>query len=312
MSRIMATQVLVLFSGGLDSILAVKILTLQKIEVTGITFCSYFFDNTQAKKAAKNLDIPLKVVDFSDEHLKMVKKPKYGYGANMNPCIDCHTLMIRRAKKVMEEKNFDFVATGEVLGERPMSQNPQALKLIEALSGLEGCLLRPLSARLLPETIAEKNGLVNREKLLAISGRSRKPQMELAKKWKIKSWPTPAGGCLLTDPGFSKRLKKLFEIFPACGGNDVLLLKYGRHFIKDKTKIIVGRNKEENEKIENLAQKGDIIIQMQNYPGPSTLVRIYLRKKIPQAVIKKACGLTQYYSTKTRDKKDVKFKIRFY
>ena len=303
------TKALVLLSGGLDSILAVKILEAQGVKIKGLGFKSYFFNEKLAKKAAKELNIPIKIIDLSKEHLNLVKKPKYGYGKGMNPCIDCHILMLKKAKNIMLKEKFDLVATGEVLGERPMSQNLKSLKLIEKKSGLKGYLLRPLSAKLLEPTIPEKKGLIERKKLLDISGRSRKRQLKLAKKFKIKSYPSPAGGCLLTDLEFSKKLKDLFEKYPRCQGNDIELLKLGRHFWQDKVKIIVGRNEEENKKIRKLAKRADVLIEMENYPGPLTLVRSYSKRKISSRILEKARFLTKYYSTKSRQKKDVKFKI---
>lgn len=305
----MTVKALILFSGGLDSILAAKILMEQGIKVRGITFKSYFFDAGQARKVAKEISLPLKVIDFSKEHLKMVKNPKYGYGKAMNPCIDCHILMLKVASQFAKENDFDFIATGDVLGERPMSQNKQALEIIEKESSLTGYLLRPLSARLLKPTIPEKLGWVNREKLLDISGRSRKRQIALAKKYKIKKYPTPAGGCLLTDLEFGRRLKELLEICPKCDGNDIELLKYGRHLREGNVKIIVGRNEEENKKIKKLKKKSDILIEMKNYPGPLTLVRNYKKGKIKKEILEKAKKLTQYYSLKARFKIDIKFDI---
>jgi len=303
------TKALVLLSGGLDSILAVKILEAQGVKIKGLGFKSYFFNEKLAKKAAKELNIPIKIIDLSKEHLNLVKKPKYGYGKGMNPCIDCHILMLKKAKNIMLKEKFDLVATGEVLGERPMSQNLKSLKLIEKKSGLKGYLLRPLSAKLLEPTIPEKKGLIERKKLLDISGRSRKRQLKLAKKFKIKSYPSPAGGCLLTDLEFSKKLKDLFEKYPRCQGNDIELLKLGRHFWQDKVKIIVGRNEEENKKIRKLAKRADVLIEMENYPGPLTFVRSYSKRKVPSRILEKARFLTKYYSTKSRQKKDIKFKI---
>lgn len=310
---------LVLFSGGLDSILAVKLLQQQNIEVTGLTFVSYFFNAESAKKAAKRLKIPLKIVDFSDEHLKMVKNPKYGYGKNMNPCLDCHLMMLKKAKKIMRKEKFNLVATGEVLGERPFSQNKFALELLEKESGLVGYLLRPLSAKLLGLTIAEKQGLIDRNKFLDIQGRSRKRQMALAKEWGIKEYPTPAGGCLLTDPSFSQRLKEMFKNWPDCDKHDIELLKLGRIFWsssteapvgrQDKNLIVVGRNEEENQKLEKLVQPDDVLVKLKDIPGPTTLVRSKSKKKKSLAVIEKAKQLTKYYSTKARNKKDVSFVI---
>ena len=301
-------KVLVLFSGGLDSILAVKILQNQGAEITALTFKSYFFNEKQAEKTAKELRIPLKVINFSKAHLKIVKKPKYGYGSQINPCIDCHVLMLKKAKEIMSKDKFDLIATGEVLGERPMSQNKKALDLIEKEASLSGYILRPLSAKLLKATFPEKEGLIDRKKLFGISGRSRKIQLELAKKFKLKSYPTPAGGCLLTDPEFSKRLRKLSEISPRYKENDIELLKLGRHFIKDNIKIIVGRNEKENKKIKKLALKKDVLIEMENYPGPLTLIRNYSKRKSTDQQIEKAKKLTQYYSTKARNKSPEKIR----
>lgn len=283
---------LALLSGGLDSILAVKILQKQGIEVTGLCFVSYFFNSKLAEKAAKQLKIDLKIVDISDEHLKMVKKPCYGYGKNINPCIDCHLMMLRKAKEIAR---FDFVATGEVLGERPMSQNRRALELLEKESGLEGYLLRPLSAQLLKPTIPENKGLIDRDKLLNISGRNRKKQIDLAKKWKLKDYPTPSGGCLLTDPGFSERLRELFSHWPDCAGSDVELLKFGRHFWVENVLIVVGRNEGENEEIKKLSKKDDVSIEP-DFPGPTILIRSKL--KISKKSLEKAEELMKKYSKK--------------
>jgi tRNA U34 2-thiouridine synthase MnmA/TrmU len=301
-------RAIVLFSGGLDSILAAKILMEQGIEVFPVFFKSYFFGPEIAQKSAKENGLKLKVIDFSKEHLKIVKKPNFGYGSSMNPCLDCHILMLKKAKELMKKKKFDFVATGEVLWERPMTQNKKALELVEKESSLSGYLLRPLSAKLLKETILEKKGLIDREKLLDIQGRSRRRQIELAKKFKIKFYPTPSGGCLLTDPEFGKRLKELLKNYPKFDGNDVELLKLGRHFWERKAKIVVGRNHQENLKIKKLAQKKDILIEMKNYPGPTTLIRSY-GGKISKEILEKAKNLTKFYSKKARDKKDVEFKI---
>ncbi|MCD6412163.1 tRNA 4-thiouridine(8) synthase ThiI, partial [bacterium] len=228
----------------------------------------------------------------------------------MNPCLDCRILMLKEAKKILKKEKFDFVASGEVLGERPMTQNKFALKLVEEKSSLKGILLRPLSAKLLEETLLEKKGLIKRELLLDLQGRSRKRQILLAQKFKLKEYPTPSGGCLLTDLNFSKRLKELLENFPKAKKNDIELLKLGRHFWKKKIKIIVGRNEKENQLLKKLAQKGDILIEMENYPGPLTLIRSYeKRKKISKQALEEGKKLTQSYSSKAKDKKDVKFKI---
>jgi tRNA U34 2-thiouridine synthase MnmA/TrmU len=305
-------KAIILFSGGLDSILAVKILQKQNVKLLGIFFKSYFFNSTQieqAKNVAKSMKLPLKIIDFSKEQLKIVKNPKYGYGKNMNPCIDCRVLMLKQAKKIMKEKKFDFIVTGEVLGQRPMSQNKQTMELIERESGLKGHILRPLCAKLLKPSIAETMEWVAREKMFDIRGRSRKKQIEMARKYKIKKYPSPAGGCLLTDPEFSKRLEELFNLCNKCKDSDIELLKIGRHFYENKTKIIVGRNQEENKQIEKLKLQGDILIEMKNYTGPLTLIRDYNKKKISKEIIEKAKKLTQFYSFKARNKKNVEFVI---
>lgn len=298
---------LLLFSGGLDSILAAKILMEQGIDVLGITFKSCFFDQEQAKKAGKEIGLKIKTIDISKEHLEIVKRPKYGYGKNMNPCIDCHLLMLKKAKLLREKLKYDFVATGEVLGERPMSQNINILKLLEKESGLEGYLLRPLSAKLLEPTIPEKNNIVDREKLLDIKGRSRKRQLEMAKKFKLKWYPTPSGGCLLTDPQFSRRLKDMFEKWPDADCDDMKLLKFGRHFWKEDFLIVVGRNEKENKEIKKLKREKDIVIEPQNIPGPTILIRG--KRKKPREVISLAKDLIKKYSKKIKDKEKINFLI---
>jgi tRNA U34 2-thiouridine synthase MnmA/TrmU len=302
-------RALVLFSGGLDSILACKILEEQKIEVVPVFFKSYFFGPEIAQKSAKENRLNLRIEDISKEHLEIVKKPKFGWGASMNPCLDCHILMLKKAKEIMEKENFDFVATGEVLGERPFSQTRNALAIVERESSLKGYLLRPLSAKLLEPTIPEKKGLVKREKLFDIQGRSRKRQMELAKKFKIKWYPQPSGGCILTDLEFGKKLRELLEKYPEFDGNDVETLKLGRHSWEGKVKIIIGRNHEENLKLEKLKRKGDFIIKMENYPGPTALIRPY-QGKVSDEILEKAKELILKYSKKARGKKDVKFLVK--
>jgi len=292
-------KALVLLSGGLDSILAVKLLMEQGIEVEGICFYSNFFGCNLAKKAAKQLGIKLRESDISEEFLKFLKKkPKHGYGIGLNPCIDCHALMFKKAGEIMRQEKFAFVATGEVLNERPMSQHRQALEIIEKEAGLEGYLLRPLSAKLLEPTIPENAGLVEREKLLDISGRSRQKQMELAKKFGIIDYPTPAGGCMLTQEGFVGRLKELIKNKPDFDPEDVELVKIGRHFWLGDGQIVLGRNKEENEKLLKAKAENDMIIEPDGFIGPTALVR----GSTDSEVIRKAKELIIKYSPKARDK----------
>lgn len=304
------TKALVLFSGGLDSSLAMEILKRQGIEVIALIFKSYFFDGQRAIQVCQKNEINFKIIEFTEEHLAMVKKPKYGYGKAANPCIDCHALMLKKAKKIMYQERYDFVATGEVLGQRPMSQNFKALNIVTQESGLEGYLVRPLSAKKLPVTQAEEKGLVIRDKLLDIQGRSRKRQLALAKSYQLSGFGSPAGGCLLTEKIFGQRLKELFNYQPDCDGNDVELLKYGRHFWQERVKLVVGRDAQENKRLEKLWRPGDILITMSNYNGPTTLVRNYGQDKISSQVITQTKQLTQRYSTKARHQKDVEFELK--
>jgi len=262
-----------LLSGGLDSILAVRLIQDQDIEVTGVSFVTPFFDAERATGAARELGVPLVVVDFTEAHLSMLKKPRYGYGKNMNPCIDCHALMLREAGRKMEEMKGDFLFTGEVLGQRPMSQTKQSLHIVAKLSGYEDIILRPLSAKLLPETRPEREGKVDRSRLLDIQGRGRKRQIALAASYGITSYANPAGGCLLTDSGFSRKLRDLFDHTGDFPVRDVELLKVGRHFrLSPGAKIIVGRNQGENRVIQDLSREEDMIFRMQHVPGPLVLL----------------------------------------
>jgi tRNA U34 2-thiouridine synthase MnmA/TrmU len=281
-----------LLSGGLDSILAVKVMQEQGIEVIGVVFETPFFSAERAIKAANDLGIKLITKDITRPYLIMLKRPRYGYGGNMNPCIDCHAMMIREAGRIMEEEEYHFIFTGEVLNERPMSQTRKSLKLVAQLSGYQDYLLRPLSAKLLPETKAEKFGLVDRKRLLNIQGRSRKLQLQLAKKYGIKEFPTPGGGCLLTDPNFSKKLKELFDTTKEPSLRDIELLKIGRHFRIQGKKVIVGRNQEENQKLKAMATENDIVLSAEHVPGPITLICDGGSKR----VIKKAAGICAWYS----------------
>jgi tRNA U34 2-thiouridine synthase MnmA/TrmU len=266
-------KALVLLSGGLDSILAMKLLLEQGIDVVAVHFVSPFFRSPWAVKMTKEWGIPFLEVDITDDILELIKAPPHGFGSQMNPCIDCHALMLRKAKEIMNEVGASFVATGEVLGERPMSQNRNALRIVERESGLEGLLLRPLSAKLLPPTIPEREGWIDREKLLDIRGRSRKRQVELAAKFGIKDYPSPAGGCLLTDPQFSRRLRDLMENEELTKEN-VALLKIGRHFrLRKGVKLVVGRNREENERLRELFREGDFLLQAYSHKGPDAILR---------------------------------------
>jgi tRNA-specific 2-thiouridylase len=273
MAAIRGIRALSLLSGGLDSLLAVKVLEEQGIRVTGVTFTSPFFGATNAEKGAAALRIELLVRDITDEIIALVKAPPHGFGRQMNPCIDCHALMVRKAGELMRGRGFDFVATGEVLGERPMSQNRQSLDTVARESGVGDLLLRPLSARLLSLTRPEREGLVDRERLLAIEGRSRRPQIELAGKYGITGYVQPAGGCLLTDPRFSARLSELLEMEPGAQAREMRLLTMGRHFrLPSGAKAIVGRDEGDNGRIAAAAGPGDLLIVSDVIPGPTLLL----------------------------------------
>ncbi|MEW9094478.1 MAG: tRNA 4-thiouridine(8) synthase ThiI [Clostridiaceae bacterium] len=267
------TKALAMISGGLDSILAAKLIKEQGIEVIGICFKSHFFNEDSALKMTKQVGIPLKVVDFAKEHFKIVKDPKFGYGKNMNPCIDCHSLMMNYTGKLLDELHADFIITGEVLNQRPMSQNRSALDIVKKHSGFSDKILRPLCAKNLPPTEMELNGLVDREKLLDISGRGRKIQMELAEKWGIKEYPSPAGGCKLTEPNYSRRLKELLEHIKEPKDKDLELLRYGRHFrISSNAKIISTRTKVEGDEIKKYLDEEDWIFFAADYNGSMVLI----------------------------------------
>jgi len=244
------TKAILLFSTGLDSFLAYKMLRRLGIEVIALVIKTPF--NKINEEILKEIEKEAKVIvhEAKEDYLEIIKNPKFGYGKQMNPCIDCKIYMYKIAKKYLEEENADFIATGEVLNQRKFSQTLDKLKLIEKEAKVEGLVLRPLSAKLLPETIAEKKGLIKRENLLDIKGRSRKKQLQLIKELKIEKFPKPSAGCLLTDPSFSKRLRDLINFNPNFNLEDVELLKIGRHFRINRSKLILGRNEEENKKLE--------------------------------------------------------------
>ncbi len=269
----MGARGILLFSGGLDSILAFKVLAAQGVDISAVSFTTPFFDATKAKKTAERLGLSVSLIDITAEFLQMLHSPRYGYGKNMNPCIDCRILMLKKAGEIMEEKGGDFLTTGEVLGERPMTQGKQILMLTAKKSGYPERVLRPLSAKLLPETEPEKSGKINRSALLDLRGRGRKQQIEMALHYGISYYPPPSGGCLLTDIGFSRRLRDLFEHTKDYSIRDIELLKVGRHLrLDEKTKAIVGRNLTDNKLIENSLNPKDALIRMEVFPGPSVLV----------------------------------------
>jgi tRNA-uridine 2-sulfurtransferase len=296
-----------LLSGGLDSSLAVRMMLEQGVDVEAVAIKTPFCDfdcgkgcGQRVKEVADELGIKLKTVYFGEEYLRMLKNPKYGYGSGMNPCIDCRGMMYNCAKEHMKKMNADFVITGEVLFQRPMSQNNRALHIIEKETGMESKVLRPLSAKHFPPTDAEITGLIRRENMGDIKGRSRKGQLTLAKHFGMSDPPNAAGGCLLTDPGFSKRVK---DILDHCNDvptlNDIELLKVGRHFrITYDAKLVVGRNKDENEVIKSLATDRDIVIEVKDYVGPTCIVRC---KNYDDSLLVKCAAIAARYSDAPRE-----------
>jgi hypothetical protein len=275
-------KAIALLSGGLDSSLAVKLMIDQGIDVTAVHFTSPFCNCTskkagcknQARAIARELGVEIQVIAKGMDYLAIVKDPPHGHGRGMNPCIDCRIYMLRKVKEKMAALGASFVVTGEVLGQRPMSQHRNAIELIERESGLKGLILRPLSAHLFPPSLPEQQGIVDREKLLSITGRSRKIQIDLADKLGIKDYPCPAGGCLLTDLIIAARLRDLFTCAPGFDMADLHLLRVGRHFrVHPALKIILGRNEAENERISALAKPGFTLFTPENFKGPAALAR---------------------------------------
>lgn len=267
-----------MFSGGLDSLLAARLLALQGIDTQLLSFLNPFTPhlNTFSRRvraAARRLQLPLRVEPIGDTYLDIIRNPEHGYGKNANPCVDCRIHQLRLAEQIMQETGASFLATGEVLGQRPMTQKRGAMQMIDKAAGVQGLVLRPLSAKLLDPTEPEINGVVEREKLLDISGRSRRRQIQLAAELGIDSYPTPAGGCLLTDPGFSARLTDVTH-HGQLTANDIDLLKVGRHFrISEKTKIVIGRNHEENLRMRRLLRPADVFVEPVDFMGPDAIIR---------------------------------------
>ena len=265
-------KVLAVFSGGLDSMVSAQLVRSQGIEVQGLFFETPFFPSARAVASAASISLPLKIIDITKTHLEMVKNPRHGRGSNMNPCIDCHAMMLSEAGKMLESEGAGFLITGEVLGQRPMSQNKRALAIVAAESGFDGLIVRPLSARLLPPPSPSSTGGSAGMRCWP------SPAVPANHRW---SWPpdsgsvtfpAPAGGCLLTDVIFSKRLKDLLDAEPNVHVREIELLKVGRHFrVAPRTKLVVGRNQKENERIEALTEDGDLLAQAESVPGPSVL-----------------------------------------
>ncbi len=289
-----------LVSGGLDSLVASLLIRLQDIEVIGLNFkspfciCDKVYSHSECglNLFYNKLGIKIHTLLKGDDYLEIVRNPKFGYGKNLNPCIDCRIYILNKAQEFMQKVGADFIFTGEVLNQRPKSQNLKALKIIEAESGLQGKLLRPLSALLLKPTIYEEQGLINRAKLLGIKGRSRKIQLELAIKHNLLENYFACGGCLLTDKNFTNRMRDYLKHTNEAKMDDINILKLGRHFRYNTSKIIVGRDEIENRILLQIKKPQDIAMEVKNIKGPITIVQ----GETNQEVLEFAGKLTLRYS----------------
>ena len=296
----MNRKAVALLSGGLDSTLAILAVLKQGVEVRAIKFQTPFDADVSHKASgsypfsnARRFCFDIELCSLGDRFFDILKDPKHGYGKNMNPCIDCRILMLKEAKQFMNMIGADFIITGEVLGQRPMSQRKDMLYHIDREAGVTALVLRPLSAKLLKITTSEQRGLINREILYNFSGRSRKPQMALAREFGLEDYPAPAGGCLLTEPNYAYRLKELMTSGPAPSMRDIDLLRIGRHFrFSPLCKIMIGRDEVENEIIESLATDTDCLLRVEGYGSPLTLVT----GEISGDVLKIAASLCARYS----------------
>jgi tRNA-specific 2-thiouridylase len=289
-----------LYSGGLDSTLAILQMMKHGVEIEAVTFLTHFgCDATDSSScgsdpypAAEQFGFRVKLAHLGQKFVDIVKNPRFGHGKNMNPCIDCRLVMLGEMRNYMEMAGGQFVITGEVLGQRPMSQRRFALDLVARNCGLEGRLVRPLSARLLPPTLPEKEGILKREWMLDIEGRSRKRQIALAEEFGLKTYPTPAAGCLLTDKRYSDRLRDLLKHSPETDFNDYNLLRVGRLFrLSPEARLVVGRDETENDIIETLMRKGDVRLEAPDFGSPVAL----LRGTVDDAIIKTAASIVARY-----------------
>jgi tRNA U34 2-thiouridine synthase MnmA/TrmU len=308
-------KALSLFSGGLDSILAARVVMAQGVEVEAIQFVTPFFNYQLLENIPQHVEsmrqkygVEVHVEDISPGYLQLLHSPRHGFGKNFNPCIDCKILMLKRAKELMAERGASFLVSGEVLGQRPMSQRRDTLNIIERDSGTRSILLRPLCAQLMTETLPEINGWVDRTKLLRMSGRGRSEQIALARSMGITDYPAPAGGCALTDPTLGMRVEQLYSAkFLQSGSeitvDDVRSLLLGRQFLLPGGGwLVVGRDEKENCRLSALSSKGDITLNEEDWPGPLGVLRkagsIYTSEELLAAALARAAGVVARYGKK--------------
>ena len=298
-----------LFSGGLDSIISVLWMEKIGVEVVPIFFKTPFFGPEKALESAKNSGINLTVIDISKNHMEMVLNPKYGYGKNLNPCIDCHGMMFREAAKRMSEYNIDFIISGEVLAQRPMSQQKNSLSSVAKLSGIKDLIVRPLSQKLLKDTLPIREGWVKKEDLLDIQGRTRQRQIEIAKEFNLTDFPNAGGGCALTDVNFSARLKDLIE-HNMYEIHKIDFLKYGRQFrLNENTKLIIGRNKSENDVITDLCDENDLVLKAVDIPGPLAVIQSNNIPNLEEIAL--SASILLRYNLKAKGQNKVVYGIKF-
>jgi len=273
-------KAIALISGGLDSAIATKLIIDQGIKVEALNFHSPFctcssnskYNQCGATYFAQKLEIPIKHISKGDGYLEIVRNPKFGYGKNINPCIDCRIHILEKTKEYMKEIGADFIITGEVLGQRPKSQMLHALKTIEKTAELEGKIIRPLSAQLLSPTEMELEGIIDRTKLLGIQGRRRNIQVQLGKDFKLIEQYCAGGGCRLTDKNFARKLRDYFQYHQKSKMSDMKFLQIGRHFRFMDTKFIVGRDEGENDSLLRWARKDDVVLYLKDITGPTILL----------------------------------------
>lgn len=269
----MKKRCICLFSGGLDSVLAVKVMQEQGVECVPINFKSPFFCAKKTEDSSVYcLDIPIETVDISDKFMEVLRNPAHGYGSVKNPCVDCKILIMQTAKSLLDKYDASFIVSGEVLGQRPMSQQRQSMDLIAKCADVVDILVRPLSAKLLEPTLPERENVIDRSKLLAISGRGRKGQLALAKKYNIEKFEQPAGGCILTEPQFAPRINDYLSHYQVEDYNAIRQLKIGRHYRIGSSKVVVGRNDYENKLLVKLIHSTDIILMPTSVMGPTAII----------------------------------------